>query len=81
MTKTKEAKDAAPENGGPSKSEWLKGAKPLALQVEGQTVIATPRVFSSGSCGYNASGKVQVGDDRIQVGGNLVIIGSKEWAD
>lgn len=60
-------------------------AKSLAVQVEGNTVPVLAKVFSTGSCGFWGSSKLQV-----DVGGELLtvqcqiqaaIIGSKEWDD
>lgn len=43
------------------------------------TLIAKPKDFSTGSVGYNLSGKIEdvAHGDRIQCGGNFVVIGSK----
>ena len=42
------------------------------------TMTAQKRTFSTGSKGYFMSGKIPgIGDDRLQVSGNFVIIGSK----
>ena len=64
-----------------SKKEWLAKAQPISIQVgtTGQSVIATPRQFASGSVGYYASGKVLVDGHKVSVGGNLVVVGSKDW--
>jgi hypothetical protein len=64
-----------------TKKDWVASAKPIAIQVEGQSVVCTPRQFSSGSVGYNASGKVLIDGHKVQVGGNLVVVGSKDWPD
>lgn len=43
------------------------------------TVVATAKRFSTGSIGFYASGKVAnpKGGARYQVGGNIILIGSK----
>lgn len=47
------------------------------VSVEGQTVIALPRTFSTGSTGYQASGKLVLDGRRYQATILLVEIGSK----
>lgn len=49
----------------------------VSLVVEGQTIVATLRTFASGSIGYYANGKIVVGGKKIQVGANLIIVGTK----
>lgn len=64
-----------------SADEFLAVAKPLSVKVEGQTIMATPKVFSSGSFGWYGTGKivVEVGDTpvQVQVSMPLTAIGSK----
>ena len=58
------------------------GAVALPVQVNGATLQAGIRQFSTGSLGWCHSGKVdvKVGDKivRCQVGLNITVIGSKE---
>ena len=63
-----------------SKSEFIKSAPSLSITVGNQPVNATPKQFSTGSVGYNFNGKVTLPDGtRLQVTGNAIAIGSKEW--
>lgn len=59
-------------------------AKSLAATIGGQLVAGTPKEFSTGSLGWNLTGKVmvEVGGELVQaqVTGNICIIGSKELA-
>jgi hypothetical protein len=69
-----------------TKKEFTSTAKPLSVTVEGQILQAIAKKFSTGSVGWFLSGKVNVqlpnGDiEKLQVGGNLVIVGSKEWKE
>ena len=49
----------------------------LPVTVDGQSLTATFKQFSTGSLGWNISGKVIVDGAKCQVSGNIVIIGSK----
>eukprot|EP00976_Prorocentrum_cordatum_P094005 1189626-Prorocentrum_minimum.AAC.3 len=66
-------------------SEFTKKADQLSVTVFGNTLEGEPRTFSSGNRGWYAGKKIQVsvGDKLLwaQVGLNITIIGSKEWAD
>jgi hypothetical protein len=69
-----------------TKTEFTRTSKPLGVSVGGQILQATPRAFSTGSVGWFLSGKVNVqlpnGEiAKLQVSGNLVVVGSKEWKE
>lgn len=49
----------------------------VSLVVEGQTIVASLRTFASGSIGYYANGKIVIGGKKVQVGANLIIVGTK----
>jgi len=49
----------------------------LPVTVDGQSLTAMFKQFSTGSLGWNISGKVVVDGAKCQVSGNIVIIGSK----
>lgn len=67
--------------------ERTAGAISLAVNGNASAVaVGTPRRFSTGSMGWNVTGKVVVVTPdgtmhRCQLTGNVVIVGSKEWAD
>jgi len=42
-----------------------------------QSVVLNKKTFSTGSKGYNGSGKMKVGEKRYQISINIVEIGSK----
>jgi len=44
-----------------------------------QTIVLEPTTFKTGSTGYRAVGKMDTGEEggRLQIGANLVLIGSK----
>jgi hypothetical protein len=69
-----------------TKSSFLESAKQLAVTVHGTTLYAEPKQFSTGSVGYNVTGKVPVTLPdgtvvKLQVSGNLTVIGSKDWQE
>ena len=49
----------------------------LTVEVDGQTLVATPKRFASGSVGYFATGKIAVAGHPHQVTMSVVMIGSK----
>ena len=51
----------------------------LTLKVGEQTILATAKEFASGSVGYYANGKINVGDDGYpcQVGCSIVAVKTK----
>lgn len=64
-----------------SKDEFKTHAQPLQLKVNGQTLVADPKEFSTGSFGWYFSGKITVEIDgkpvQVQAGLNLTVVGSK----
>ena len=65
-----------------SKSQFISKAPEIAPLISGQSIAATARKFSTGSVGYNLNGKVTLADGtRLQVTGNAIVIGSKEWSE
>lgn len=67
-----------------TRSQFVSAAKPMNVTIEGSPMVAVVKEFSTGSFGWYLNGKmtVQVGDKTltVQVGGNLVVVGSKEAA-
>jgi hypothetical protein len=67
-----------------SRADFLAKAEPLKIEINGQSVIAEPREFSTGSFGWYVNSKSSVAIDgknvTIQVGMNLIVVGSKEAA-
>lgn len=49
----------------------------LPITIAGQAMMAERRQFTTGSCGYNANGKVVIGGLTYQVSLNLTAVGSK----
>jgi len=65
------------------KSDFV-NEKALPVVINGTPLLAKPRKFSTGSVGYNVNGKVNVllSDGtiaKLQVSGNLTVVGSKDW--
>ncbi|MFI5291016.1 MAG: hypothetical protein ACHQ17_15255 [Polyangia bacterium] len=65
-----------------SRADFLAKAEPLKIDVGGFPMIAEPREFSTGSFGWYVNGKAQLTVDgksvSVQVGMNLIVVGSKE---
>lgn len=49
----------------------------ITVTMEGNTLGAEYRTFSSGSQGYYATGKVYIGGKKFQVSCSVVLVGSK----
>ena len=49
----------------------------VEVKIGDQMLVASLRTFSSGSIGYYVNGKVVIGGKKIQVGANLIIVGTK----
>ena len=68
-----------------SRTEFLAKAQPLKIDINGSPMVAEPREFSTGSFGWYVNGKAnQIIDGKsisIQVGMNLIVVGSKESKD
>lgn len=78
---------AKPSNGKkgtqcPISRQQFKKAKGIVVTVEGQSINADPKEFSTGSLGWYTNGKVTIEVDGVpckaQVGMNITIVGSKE---
>ena len=52
-------------------------AKTLVVEIEGNKMIATDKVFSSGSTGFYATGKIVIDGEQYQVSLPIVKVGSK----
>jgi len=67
-----------------SRADFLAKAEPLTITINGQTITAEPREFSTGSFGWYVNTKSNTAIDgknvTIQVGMNLIVVGSKEAA-
>ena len=65
-----------------SRADFLAKAEPLKIDVGGFPMIAEPREVSSGCDGRNDNDNAQLtGDGKsvsVQVGMNLIVVGSKE---
>lgn len=66
-----------------SRSDFLAKAEPLKLDLgNGQILTAEPREFSTGSFGWYVNQKASITVDgktlSVQVGSNLIVVGSKE---
>jgi hypothetical protein len=67
------------------KNEYLGKAKSsITVAIDGIPVVANVKVFSTGSVGYNANGKITLplanGEVvKYQLSLNLTAVGSKEW--
>ena len=65
-----------------TRKEFTDGAKPLTIVIEGNTMTADPKEFSTGSLGWYLNNKANVEIDgkrvTVQIGMNLTIVGSKE---
>jgi hypothetical protein len=63
-----------------SKEQFVRSAPELTANINGHALVAQPREFSTGSVGYLINGKITLPDGtRLQVSGNAVAIGSKNW--
>ena len=65
-----------------TRADFLAKAQPLKIDINGFVVTAEPREFSTGSFGWYYNGKAPVSIDgknvTIQVGMNLIVVGSKD---
>jgi hypothetical protein len=69
-----------------TKKQFVSTARPVSVTVAGQTLEATPKEFATGSVGFHVNGKVTLqlpsGETvRLQVNGNLVVVGSRQWGE
>ncbi len=65
-----------------SRPDFLEKAEPVKITINGFEVTADPREFSTGSFGWYFNGKAPVGvggkNVTVQVGLNLIVVGSKD---
>jgi len=65
-----------------SRKDFLEKAESLKIDVNGFPMIAERREFSTGSFGWYVNGKATVTVDgkplSVQVGMNLIVVGSKD---
>lgn len=65
-----------------TREEFLAGAGPVEVTINGQHFVAEAKEFSTGSLGWYLTGKLstKVGDKTcmVQMGLNLTVVGSKE---
>jgi hypothetical protein len=65
-----------------TRSQFRSNAKPMPVQINGASLLADVKEFSTGSLGWNHSGKCVVEIDGVQcwvqIGLNVTLIGSKE---
>lgn len=54
--------------------------KSISATIDGQSMIADLKTFSTGSTGYHATGKIKVGELKCQVNVLVTVIGSKPEA-
>jgi hypothetical protein len=71
-----------------TQEQFMKEAKPLKICFnDGEALMAAPRIFSTGSAGWNLTGKqlLKIGDGdttlMAQIGLNVTFIGSKQWSE
>lgn len=62
----------------PSSKQLDDAPSSVSVAVDGQTIVGEKREYSSGSVGWNVSGKVVIGGLQCQVSCNIVIVGSKD---
>lgn len=65
-----------------SRAQFASGAKGVVVVIGGQSMVAEPKVFASGSFGWFVQGSVTLSIDGVpvktQVGLNLVVANSKD---
>ena len=49
----------------------------ITVMIDGQSVVGDKKEYSSGSVGWNVTGKVIIGGVKCQVSANIIIVGSK----
>ena len=77
-TEKKDAKKAAEAAARKKLAKDIDMPETITIQVGDSTLVGFLREFSTGSKGYFYNGKVVINDRKCQVGGNVVIVGSKE---
>ena len=65
-----------------ARADFISKAESLKIEIGGFPLIAEPREFSTGSFGWYVNGKASLTVDgknlSVQVGMNLIVVGSKE---
>jgi hypothetical protein len=65
-----------------TRQQFLKAAKPLTLTIDGKTLVASVKEFSTGSFGWFTNDKLVVEVDgvscKVQPSISLVVVGSKD---
>jgi hypothetical protein len=65
-----------------TRDQFRSGAKPVVITINGNTMTADPKEFSTGSLGWYLNGKTTIEVNgvpvSVQIGMNLTIVGSKE---
>lgn len=65
-----------------TRAEFKENAKPVKVEIAGNSMFAEVKEFATGSFGWYLSGKTTIEINgkpvQVQVGANLAIIGSKE---
>ncbi len=65
-----------------SRQQFVDGAKPVEITINGNRMTAHPKEFSTGSLGWYLNGKTEIDVNgvtvTVQIGMNLTIVGSKE---
>ncbi|NRH21060.1 hypothetical protein HOO68_03380 [Candidatus Gracilibacteria bacterium] len=81
MAKKEEKKDEKKkkEKEKPSVTQKMLDDAPqsITVVVDGQSVVGDKKEFTSGSVGWNVTGKVVIGGVKCQVSANIIIVGSK----
>lgn len=49
----------------------------ITVVIDGQSVVGDKKEYSSGSVGWNVTGKVVISGVKCQVSANIIIVGSK----
>ena len=67
-----------------TREDFLAKAESLKIDLGGFPMVAEPREFSTGSFGWYVNQKAQITVDgkalSVQIGSNLIVVGSKEAA-
>lgn len=63
------------------RKSWCHDQAAVICEVDGRQILAVPKVFKSGSCGWYSSNKVGIADELCQVTITCVVVGSRSWPD
>jgi hypothetical protein len=65
-----------------TRQQFVDGAKPVEVVINGNKMTAHPKEFQTGSLGWYLNGKTEIDVNgtmvTVQIGMNLTIVGSKE---